>query len=301
MQPLLKTISKLFFGLLPVLAQAQHREIFYTQNLELLYPGILNNATSLGHYGIGINGQVAIQHNDSSAFALTGAFPLGSRKQDIRSSGWAWGFAGGYSSKEHVTGRIASPSQYFWELMLGRGSNAADMGYETGLLGFLELSFKDERPNNEKGQLKFLDGIARTMKQHHYSLNLRMGSSFSPFGKGLVIQKPGNFSSSLFFHLGVPIKNDEWRASSIAQGIYHCATRVLCIFEFGALGSFGSKKVTDKYADDFLLALFAGPRLEYRRERHLFALNARWKYFFGANERYIRGSPAIILQYQGAF
>jgi len=296
-----KLFFRLFLLFLPVQTWAELQPVYSPHGTELIYPGILQNTTTLGHYGVALNGRIGTQRNDSSAFALAGSFPLSFRfKEDDRNSGWAFGFAAGISEYVYEPQLLLSPGLYFWEFMIGRGSNHSDRNIRTGLLGFFEVTIKDERPNTKGDQAKVLSDHNRIVEEHRYSLNFRMGTSFSPLGDGLVRQKAGRFSSSLFFNASLPLQNDELRGSIHYQGLFKTWRNLITIFDLGVFGSYSTNRTLDE-ADDLKSLIFWGPRLEYRFSRQSFSLGAQWKHFQGAREHHFKAFPSINSVYQLAF
>jgi hypothetical protein len=276
------------------------KSLYYPQNIEDLYRGMGGPFVTMGHYGVQMRSRMAFHQQENSGLSFHSAFPLGPRKQNMRSSGWAWGVGGGITDYLNKQDRILAPSIYFWEFMLGRGTNEADLGSNTGLLGFFEVSFRDERPNHMNDQRQVIYDNNRHLPEHRHSFNLRIGASFHPFGEGLVEQHARKISSLLYFHFSLPYKASDWRSNLHFDLLGRANSWLLLAWENSLLASFADKR--NDVIDDAKYVYGSGIRADfYLSSRNLLQLGFIWKYFKGSAAHLLSPWPTSSLNYALAF
>lgn len=278
----------------------QAKALYYPQNIEDLYHGMSESFLSLAHYGIQYKNRLAFHQQENSALSLHAALPFGSRKQEIRASGWAWGIGGGVSDYLNKGDRILAPSIYFWDLMIGRGTNEADLGSNTGLLGFFEIGFRDERPNYLNDQRQVLHDADRMLPEHRHSFNFRMGARFHPLGEGLVEQHPRHFSTSTYVLVSAPYKSTEWRSQVNFDILARVNSWYILSWENSIFKSFDKKRVY--IVDDVKHVFSMGLKNDfYFSPRSLFQLGFNWKYLRGSERHYISPWPTLVANFNLAF
>lgn len=256
---------------------------------------------SLGHYGVHLKNRLAFHQQENSGFAILSAFPLGPRREETtRNSGWVWGLGGGVTDFLYNRQKLLAPSFYFWEIMLGRGTNAEDMGFDTGLLGFFETSFRDERPDYQRDLRQVLADNTRSLPEHRRSVNIRIGASFSPYGNGIVEQHGRRFSTSFYYHLQIPHKAPEWRSSINLDFLLRINSWLLLVMPNSFFAAFNDKK--NDVVDDLKYITSTGVKGNfYFNRRNLLEIGFEWKYLRASQNHFLSPWPVARLNYELAF
>jgi hypothetical protein len=182
-------IFVVIFALMSCAARAA--EIFIPfSGLSQQYPSVMGSSIAMGRLGMTVYGQGAVAKSGNSLFSITGAFPLRGR-DNIRQSGWAWGVGAGISDTTQIPGKLLAPGNYFWELLIGRGTVLLSDLVDSGLRGYFEFGYRDDRPRRDAKTSAALSNIEREVPDHNNSLVLRFGTAVDAKGEGLVAQKIG--------------------------------------------------------------------------------------------------------------
>lgn len=150
--------------------------------------GNLSTALDLGRPGVSTRFQAGSAESGGNAFAVRGAFPiLGS--ETARVAGWSFGLAGGISETSLAPGRIFWPGIYYWELSLGRGTTFPLFEKGSGLRGFMEVAFREERLRGSPLNNEALNDLNIRFPDKAFSTSIRMGAHSDLSGNGIVQQK----------------------------------------------------------------------------------------------------------------
>lgn len=156
--------------------------------LRMQSAGNLSTALDLGRPGVSTRFQAGSAESGGNAFAVRGAFPiLGS--ETARVAGWSFGLAGGISETSLVPGRIFWPGIYYWELSLGRGTTFPMFEKGSGLRGFMEVAFREERLRGSPLNNEALNDLNIRFPDKAFSTSIRMGAHSDLSGNGIVQQK----------------------------------------------------------------------------------------------------------------
>ena len=156
--------------------------------LRMQSAGNLSTALDLGRPGASFRSLAGSSETGGSAVAVHAAFPfLGS--SDARLAGWSFGLAGGLSEASYAPNRIFWPGIYFWELSLGRGTTVPFFEKGSGLRGFMEVAFREERLRGSPLNVDALEASGITFPNRAFSTAIRIGAHSALEGDGIVQQK----------------------------------------------------------------------------------------------------------------
>jgi len=286
-------------GLLAFLPQSEAQTTIFNPLSARIYPSLLASSARMGRQGLSFYGQYAGMKDGGSGYALTGAFPFNRKPEDIRPSGWSFGFGAGVTELGYQEKKYLAPGSYFFELMLGRAVNDFVPGSDIGLRGYMEVALRDQRPRRSNFLQTLLDASLQSLPEHQYSLALRIGASSDPDGKGLVAQaSPGSYFG---LYSGIYFPLSDQRTLLTVEGEY--LGRWLTPFLWGLSAKFFSStnnlfktaKDTSDSAQSIHLRRYAsvGPAVRFKfGDRQSFGLDFQWQ-FFSAMDLNANGLPAL--------
>jgi hypothetical protein len=183
----------------------------YSKTLIIPYPGLIEQegllqpSVILGKAGFSFEG-VVIAKNLPSRLTIAGAFPLFDQST-LRGSGWMWAIRSGVTDFVNEENRFFAAGHYFMELGLGRGTSAPEHERSSGLRGYMEFSFRNERPKFSPAVEEVAQSLNRSIRTNKYFLSIKMGAGSAHDSQGLVQQKPGPVAFRVQSQIYLPFKN----------------------------------------------------------------------------------------------
>ena len=190
--------------------------------------GLLQPSVLLGKPGLSLEG-LASRGPIPSRFSIAGAFPL-FRQDTLRGSGWMWALRAGVTEFMYEEDNVFAAGQYYFEAGLGRGTTAPIFEDRSGLRGYMEFSFRTERPRYSRrvGEVSSYLGTQVLDRKNFVSLKIGAGSSLD--SDGLVLQKPGNWGNRVQMQIYLPVTDKSGSVVNVMlQGYRLCPSqRWLC-------------------------------------------------------------------------
>jgi hypothetical protein len=139
--------------------------------------------------------------------------PAKNGDQNKRANGWAVGAASGYQRDALQANDIFVPGFFYFEGAAGRATTEPWTVAGTGLRGYFEFAFRNQRPSQTPRQQNRLTLVSQTIPDDNYFIVVRIGASSDAQGSGIVTQKPGKLSWAVQTALYAPLKNKQGYAT----------------------------------------------------------------------------------------
>ncbi len=247
--------------------------------------GIFGPSLTLASNGIQAQTHAGGARVGSSFANLKGAFPLESSEQ-ARISGWSWGVAVGASHYAYVPGVILVPSTYYWEVAAGRGTTELPTGGQSGIRGYFEVAFRDQRPKRENDLNQALNETQGHIEEHASSLVIRMGAGNDFAAEGLVEQKAPKISYRLEGAVYLPMaKYNRLYLSLQGKALTDCRIAGLgCGLVLNFLQSSNAEGIGS--TAELYRHIAYGPMAEYRwNGRYAVAALMQWNWLVGTVDK----------------
>jgi hypothetical protein len=273
-------------------AQAKPLVIPYPGFIE--QEGLLQPSVLLGKPGFTLEG-IGSTDLIPSRISVAGAFPL-FNQDSLRASGWMWAVRAGVSEMLHNEGRAFAAGQYFLEAGLGRGTAAPLFEDRSGLRGYMEMSFRTDRPRINPRMTAIAQSLGADVRDKLAFVSLKIGAGSSLDAEGLVKQKPGTWGNRVQSQVYLPTTPHGGAVLNfLVEGYRLCGSASwLC----GWHVSYQHHYETTQTADYDELSDLAGVGLlvnYYAREDYNLSSRVTWKFVGNAHQHGFDAVPLLQL------
>jgi hypothetical protein len=289
-------IGFLIFGFSKV--QANTLVIPYPALLE--EEGMLQPSVLLGKPGFTFEGVLSSERTPSR-LTLAGAFPL--MKQDtLRGSGWMWALRSGITDSIYEEGKVFAAGQYFLEAGLGRGTASPLFEAKTGLRGFMELSFRNDRPKLSPAVRDIAGKLNREIQANKMFLSIKIGAGSAHDAEGIVAQPPSQWALRLQSQIYLPIKSEGASILNVVGQTYRaCWSQIwLCGFQASFQHHYEVKQgsLYEELSDVAGLSAFVSL---YLKEDIVYTTRVSWPYIGNSRHEGFESFPLVNLRLTKAF
>jgi hypothetical protein len=293
--------SLLFFVLNAHSLQAKTLVISYPGLIE--QEGLLQPSVLFGQPGLSFETMLSTGRLPSK-LSFTGAFPLFDQ-DTLRSSGWMWAIRGGFSSFMYEEDRVFAASHHFVETGFGRGTSAPLIEGSSGLRGYMEATFRTERPRHSSEVQDISEALNRSMREKKDFIGLKIGAGSALDAEGLVRQKPGIWAFRVQTQVYLPLSESSSSILNVmAQGFRACPTLSwLCGIHLSYLSNFHAVNVEESENFEELQKLMGiGVFVNHFRAKS-FNLNTRltWPLLVTQTHRSFEKIPIVHFQLTRGF
>ncbi len=277
--------------------------------LRLSNNGVLSTAVTFGSPGLTILGYGGSQINGGSAAGLQASFPFTS-SEDKRVSGWNFGFGVGSSETAIVDDKLFSPGLYYLEFAIGRGTAIPLLDRDTGIRGFMEFFYRDDRLRSSDRSQSIFSLLETKFPIHQYSAGIRIGAGNDLNGSGLVEQAPPKISFRFFYGLYVPLSNQTTAMNISSESYVKCWSKIVsCGLSVEYLYFWPNKRNLSSTLN-FRNFLSYGPSIKAQWSRKYdFKIKGYWTYIQGDSnldgtqirQTVISKDPGVAAQFSVAF
>ncbi len=137
---------------------------------------IFSSGLFTGRSGFGIDSRGPSRPGQALAASLFGFMNLG-QAQDPRASGWTLGFRVGAAENHSIVGDYLSPATSTAEIAIGRASISPEFERNSGIRGFLELSYRVDQKLDATLDSQTLDAQSAEVSHKNTWIGLKSGAS----------------------------------------------------------------------------------------------------------------------------
>jgi|GEM_PF-3568123 len=255
----------------------------------LLQPSVLLGKPGFTLEGLGSSGRIP------SRFSVAGAFPLFSQ-ESLRGSGWMWSVRAGITDYVYDPDVVFAAGHYYFEAGLGRGTAAPLFEDRSGLRGYMELSFRSERPRFTRKVAEVAQLLDADVRDKKNFVSLKIGAGSSLDSDGLVRQKPGNWGNRVQTQIYLPLGDHGASVINVTlQGYRLCPTQAwLCGVHLSYQHHYDISEGPsfEDLSDVAGLGIFAN---YYQREDYNIGTRLTWPYIGNAIQKGFEAAPILHL------
>lgn len=256
--------------------------------------GLLQPSVLLGKPGLSLEA-LASRGPIPSRFSVGGAFPL-FKQNTLRESGWMWGLRAGATEFVYQEENVFAAGQYYFELGLGRGTAAPIFEDRSGLRGYMEFSFRTERPRYSPRVSEVSSYLGTRVLDRKNFVSIKIGAGSSLDAEGLVLQKPGSWGNRVQMQVYLPVTDKSGSVVNLmVQGYRRCPSeRWLCGWHLSYQHHYETSQ-GDRY-DELSDLVGAGVFLNfYEREDFNISTRVTWTYVGNASQKGFEALPLAHL------
>jgi len=262
--------------------------------------GMLQPSVLLGKPGFTFEGILATERIPSR-LTIAGAFPL--LKQDtLRGSGWMWAIRSGLTDSIYEEGKVFAAGHYFLEAGLGRGTAVPLFEAGTGLRGYMEMSFRSDRPKLSPTVREIASALNRNIQDNKMFLSVKIGAGSAHDAEGIVMQKPSTWGFRIQSQIYLPIlRKGGSILNFVGQSYRSCwGPKWLCGFQLSYQHHYETKREA-LYEELSDLGSLGGFLSYYLKEDIIYSARISWAYIGNSNHKGFETLPLLNLRLTKAF
>jgi hypothetical protein len=266
---------------------------------------IFSSGLYTGRSGFGIEGRGPSRPGQALSTALFGFMNLGQAK-DPRAAGWTLGFRVGAAENHSMVGEYLSPASSTAEIAIGRASISPEFERNSGIRGFMELSYRIDQKLNSSLDSTALDAQVAEVLQKNTWIGIKSGASTDSHVKSSEEEffSAKNFLFRSFLSIYIPIQGSKNTIfSGTVQTLLKCpGFDCGLVLGYDRVWGDANFNISESIKHSFNAGLrFERPLPSYDNRSFHLAVESVWGWVLGKNESLSSAWPGFKLQLSKSF